>query len=71
MPWSIPGTQYLAGRGVFHELDQRAIEVAQLAREVQLVVNLATARSLGVTIPESVLVRAEKVIEQPGTSHQG
>ena len=35
----------------------------ELPRRVELVVNLRTAKSLGVTIPQSVLVRADRVIE--------
>jgi ABC-type uncharacterized transport system substrate-binding protein len=35
----------------------------ELPRTVELVLNLRTARTLGVTIPESVKVRADRVID--------
>jgi ABC-type uncharacterized transport system substrate-binding protein len=34
-----------------------------LPRSVELVVNLRTARELGIKVPQSILVRADRIIE--------
>jgi putative ABC transport system substrate-binding protein len=47
---------------VLHGVKPEDIPV-ELPVKFDLVVNLATAKALGLTIPESFLVRADKVIE--------
>ena len=37
------------------------------AAKIEMAINLVTARSLGLKIPQSVLVRADRVIDQPDT----
>ena len=42
--------------------DPAQLPVEQLSSKIDLVVNLKTAKALGVTVPQSVLLRADEVI---------
>ena len=48
---------------LFHGIKVADIPVEQPTKKFELVINLKTAKALGLTIAESFLVRADKIIE--------
>jgi putative ABC transport system substrate-binding protein len=39
------------------------LPIQQVAEKIKLVINLKTAKELGLTVPQSLLIRADEVIE--------
>ena len=60
-------TRALSPRSIFRRPDPEGREAAELPIEqptrFQLILNMKTAKALGITIPQSILVRADRVIE--------
>jgi putative tryptophan/tyrosine transport system substrate-binding protein len=66
-PYGIDQTELVRGAASYVDRILRGANVAelpvQLQTKYQLVINLKTAKALGLAIPESILVRADEVIE--------
>jgi ABC-type uncharacterized transport system substrate-binding protein len=65
--YGIDQTELVRGAASYVDRILRGANVAelpvQLPTKYQLVINLKTAKALGLAIPESILVRADEVIE--------
>ena len=66
-PYGIDQTELVRGAASYVDRILREANVAELPMQLptkyQLVINLKTAKALGLAIPESILVRADEVIE--------
>jgi putative ABC transport system substrate-binding protein len=65
--YGIDQTELVRGAASYVDRILRGANVAELPVQLpikyQLVINLKTAKALGLAIPESILVRADEVIE--------